>query len=287
MKRACILLSVLSLASGCSHGLSHEQAQQLIESNALVRPAEDHVVVDAVSMSSQTEAIVRATIAGQTSNLKFRKFDTGWAWEFMETRNGGWIAPDVGVGQIRETNRQRRIVEWVTKNQDAYQRTIEGLDGYSDGLPNRIDTPFTVTEWRRMRMFLGEIELRSIEDSQRHPEGYEPDAITPLAIERRRRRAQARMAPTASDAWGSEFLINFDFSEHQAVFLSVGPDKQKATDDDVMCVAKGRKEAFEGGIGGLRWAYDKSWVLPEGLDAVVAPHFTKTFGSVQYRKLLR
>jgi hypothetical protein len=264
MKRICALLPLLVLLSGCARALSHEQAQHIIESNPLIRPADDHVAVVALSASSPTEAIVRATIASETVNLKFRKYDTGWAWEFVETKGGGWIAPDVGVGQIRESNRQRRVVEWVAKNQDAYRKTIEAVDVYSNviDLPHLINAPFTVAEWLRLRKMFGEMALRLIDDSLHHPKAYAPDAVTPEGIERRRQAALARLATSASDAWGSELLLNFDAGERQAVFLSPGPDKQKGTDDDVMCVAKGRKE-IDPDVG-LRWTYDKSWRVPEG-----------------------
>lgn len=291
MKHLCLFLSFLAVTSGCTRELSHSQAQHIIESSPLVKPADDHVVVDAISSPSPTEAIVRATIAGETTNLKFRKYDTGWTWEFQETKGGGWIAPDQGVGQIREANRQRRIVQWVAKNQDAYRTSIEAVDELCGdvNLPHRLDMPFTVGQWLANRKSSGEMSIRLIADSLHYPKAYTPEATTPEGIERRRRRAQGLIAPPAvTDAWGSELLINFDVGDHQAVFLSMGPDKQKGTDDDVVCVAKGRKETWDlGGPGELRWAYDLSWVVPEGLDFAVSTHVTKTFGSVQYAKLLK
>ena len=73
MKQICVALSVLAALSACARGLSHQQAQHIIESSPLVKPSDDHVAVDAISSPSPAEAIVRATIAGETVNLKFRK----------------------------------------------------------------------------------------------------------------------------------------------------------------------------------------------------------------------
>jgi hypothetical protein len=132
---------------------------------------------------------------------------------------------------------------------------------------------------------LGEVGLNLIEDSKRNPRAYRPDAITPERIERRRQQALAQLAPTASDAWGSELWLSFDVGDHRAIFLSLGPDKQKGSADDVVCVINGRKEADN--VDGWHWTFDKSWIVPEGLDAVVSSHVTRTFGSVEYSKLVK
>jgi hypothetical protein len=101
--KAWILLGALFLC-GCSRGLSHDEALRVISGHKALR-ASDNVSVDAISSTSASEAIVRTTIAGETLNLKLRKFDTGWTWEFAETKGGGWIAPDVAIAQVREIRR--------------------------------------------------------------------------------------------------------------------------------------------------------------------------------------
>ena len=83
--------------------------------------------MDGVSSTNATEAIVRATIAGTTTNLKLRRFDTGWTWEFVETKAGGWVAPDVAVGQIREEQRTIAAAAWAEQNKAAYTRTAKTI----------------------------------------------------------------------------------------------------------------------------------------------------------------
>lgn len=253
MARVCAPLLAIVISCACARGLSHAQAQRVIESNPLVNPSADHVVVDAISLSSDTEAIVRATIADQTINLKFRRYDTGWTWEFMETKGGGWIAPDQGVGQIRESNRQLRIVQWFAKNEEAYRKTIEVIDAYTGLLGTTFVDPRTEENWRSVRKL-------------------------------------THKNPTETDAWGSEVLVRFVDDERavlflkKVVFLSSGPDKQKGTDDDVVCVATGRRTVeYDERI----WTYDLSWVVPEGLRSIVSSHVTKTFASVEYSKLIK
>lgn len=227
MKSIIVVLALLACA--CNRGLSHDEAVRVISTNKSLRPT-DNVAVNGISSSAPNEAIVRTTIAGETMNLKLRRFDTGWTWEFAETKGGGWIAPDLAVAQVRESNRQRRIVEWVAKNAVLYRNTIIRIDDYSS--------------------LLGTKAFQLIE--------------------------------TMPDTWDSEVVVQSHDDNNEYVFLSKGPDKQAGTDDDVVCVVKRRLA-----VDGMRmWTYDKSWVVPEGLDAVVSPHVTKTFGSVQYVKLL-
>lgn len=102
MKSTIAILALLACA--CSRGLSHDEALRTISTQKSLRVT-DNVTVDAISSSAPNEAIVRATIAGETMNLKLRRFDTGWAWEFAETKSGGWIAVDEAVAQVRERRR--------------------------------------------------------------------------------------------------------------------------------------------------------------------------------------
>ena len=58
---------------------------------------------------SEAEAIARVAIDGHVLNLKFRRYDDGWRWEFAETKAGGWIAPDVVAQQLTTA-----AVAWTT-----------------------------------------------------------------------------------------------------------------------------------------------------------------------------
>jgi hypothetical protein len=94
---------------GCSRSLTHKEAEEIVRRHPALQP-DDAVLVEAVSHESgQTEAIARAKLIAPTLNLKFRRYDTGWTWEFVETRAGGWIAPDVAIGQVRKEIRQANI----------------------------------------------------------------------------------------------------------------------------------------------------------------------------------
>jgi hypothetical protein len=64
---AALALSIPLLA--CSRSLTHDQVRVVIMQSSLVR-AMDNLSVDAVSPSGATEAIVRATIAGETNELE-------------------------------------------------------------------------------------------------------------------------------------------------------------------------------------------------------------------------
>ena len=113
------VLSVACCACG-QRDISSKEAHDIIAASPLLRKGVDGVEVEAISQeSSGREAIVRASIAGVSATLKFRRYDKGWSWDFFETSNGEWVSPADGVGQIRETNRVPRVLAWVTANTGA------------------------------------------------------------------------------------------------------------------------------------------------------------------------
>src|SRR5262249_37613613 len=124
---AIVIVSTLA----CNRGLSSDEAKRVVESNQVIRRADDHVMIDAISQSSPTEAVVRASISGEMTNLKFRRYDTGWSWEFVETKAGGWIAPDQAIIELREPARLKRVAEWVA----TFVLELEGKRAGKLGIP--------------------------------------------------------------------------------------------------------------------------------------------------------
>jgi hypothetical protein len=200
------------------------------------------VVVDAIPSSSQTEAIVRATIAGETTNLKFLKSDTGWTWEFVETKGGEWIAPDLGIGQVREADRQRRIVDWVRKNQDSYRKTIEVIGAHTEHLSTTAAEPRAVADWLKVRTFADDSLLARLNVGAR------------IGVDRK--YVEALISPTATDARGSEVLVRFA-DDGRRLFQNNGPDKQLGTDDDIICSKSASLDVRCGGrVSASLWVND-------------------------------
>lgn len=85
-------------------------------------------------------------------------------------------------------------------------------------------------------------------------------------------RAALMRNDSPTDAWGSEFSVQFDSAERRAMLISAGPDKTKNTDDDVACVTKPQSVIED---GELRWKKTYSWKVPEGLGDVVASYAEK------------
>lgn len=251
-----LLVWACLLATSCSGQLDHSQARGIIEEHSLIRKDSDAITVEAISQErGKPEAIVRATIAGVSVNLKFRRYDSGWRWEFIETAGGGWIAPDNGMPEIREADRQRRVKAWVAANRDAYRQTKYAISMYSDNLPRPGQT-FDVRTWLKQRKWYAEF-LETV------TAGKPSEKLRAGIIELRK--------DAIDDAWGSEIQVYLDASERIAGFLSIGPDKQKGTPDDVMCVVHSQQNTV------------KDWVVPEGLNEVVAPEVSgDNPGRVQY-----
>src|SRR5262249_30705849 len=140
----------------------------------------------------------------------------------------------------------------------------------------------TVADWFRWRKELSAMAERLLADAQKHPAAYTPESQTPEAIERRKHSVVLARNDHATDAWDHEVLVSFSDAQRQALIVSVGPDGQKGTDDDVLLLAKGRR-TFEDNE--LHWTYDKNWQIPEGLGALVENR-TDAHGSVSFKKII-
>jgi hypothetical protein len=265
MNRATTLCAIAMslLIFGCSRDLSHDEAKRVIEQSPFIRPA-DNVSVDGISATNTAEAVVRATIAGQTTNLKFRRFDKGWAWEFVETKTGGWVAPDVAVGQIREERRTVAALAWAAEHREAYKATAFDMDVmviYGPTPPQGLNAENWITEKHR---FIGLFETDTRPGMQQ--------------------RAKVLKDDHAGDAWGTEFSMDFNTTKNSVMVTSLGPDKKKGTDDDIVCIGQWR-QVFED--GGLRWTKDMSWSIPEGLGSLVEQFTDMPYGRIEYTKAVK
>lgn len=139
----CALFSVLA----CNRGLSRDEALRSINTHSTIRTTDD-VTIDALSQSGPNEAIVRATLLGRTTNLKLRRFDSGWTWEFVETKVGGWIPPETAMAELREPDRQKRATAWADAHRAEYTRTAWALHILAiyvpGGRPGAV--PFTIPQ---------------------------------------------------------------------------------------------------------------------------------------------
>ena len=275
-----VMLLVCALV-GCNRGLSHDQARQLIVGNNLIRSS-DAVAVDAVSAQGSTEAIARATIAGHTANLKFRKYDSGWTWEFVETKAGGWISPDVAMSQIREANRQAKIPEWALKNRSAYARTMAMMENVTNDMPTLETIPFSPDGWLFLRTKIADILDSVVREARKNPAAF-PNLTADDLDQREQRAAQLRDLQTP-DAWGHPLVRNFALGDHQAIIGSIGPDGAAGTSDDIVCKAVGSKRYED---DRFVWRYSKRWAVPEGLEDVMRDYIApKSEATVDYIKLL-
>lgn len=259
-----MLLAMLVVA-GCSGRLDHTQAEQIIEQSPLVKPDSDNVKVDAISSTSQTEAVVRATIADNTLNLKFRRFDNGWTWEFVETKSGGWIAPDVAMGQIRETQRAVAAAAWAEQHASDYAlsaRTVWLVSVHAVENPKLLVADPAL----KKRLKDGLIAMWG--------EREDPEAKTRLAILNNER---------VLDAWGSEILVNFDPKGNgEWLIVSPGADRRVGTADDLVCLST-HTEGYE--YGREVWNQHRRWTAPEGLRNVVEPLADERADKIEIRQL--
>ena len=198
----------------------------------------DKVDVSALSESGKNESIARVSINGAEMRLRFRLYDNGWKWESAETTVGNWVAASETVKQVREATRLKKAHRWAQENKELYVSTIRTLDRYAGDFPRRPSWGFTQLEWLRMRHEL----------AQRAPDFLD-----------------WKPADKAIDAWGSPLLLAFDSSSRSAIFLSAGPDKRKATPDDIVVRIEGRRE-WDDFYDSVMWNYYKHWSVPEGLE---------------------
>lgn len=242
----------------CSGGLTPEDAKQVVTGNSLMRPT-DTVIVDAVSATSDTESVVRTTINGHTLNLKLRRFDKGWTWEFVETKAGGWIAPDVAIGQIREEDRNAAAVQWANEHRANYASTAPVIEILQIYAPNPTEPMDAATWLAKRRQF-----ARFFRNS--------PDRYTVLSNDH------------PLDAWGTEIVGRFDASRNWALVQSAGPDKAVGTEDDLACLKSWRR-VFEDGR--MKWDSVQTWYVPEGLGDVVRAFVDEPDGEIKYAKVVK
>jgi hypothetical protein len=264
-----VIIGGLSMSiMACSRGLTHDRATSVIVANKLIR-ATDDVSVEALSESSPTETIVRATIAGEAVNLKFRKFDQGWTWEFVETATGGWVAPDVAIGQIREKHRTSAAAKWAEQQMDGYKATAMtvSLMALYD-VPNPTQRQNLVA-WKRFRSSLADM-FRQRQD---------------MKDDERSARLRVLTSDQQIDAWGSEIDTAADKNREAMVILSAGPDRVKGNEDDVRCeitFARGFED------GRMIWEQHKTWSVPEDLgDAVMNEFFDKSTDRVEFAEVIK
>jgi len=246
MRLRWLLLVVVFVpaVSACSRGLTRDEAMSAISRNSLIRPS-DTIAVDAISATSDSEAVVRASVGGQTTNLKLRRFDTGWTWEFVETKAGGWISPDIFLGEVHERERVQAAASWATKHSPAYTssaRTVWLVSVYHAPGPIERANPDRWRSWNK----------------------------TALEIWRERPDGKDRVAVLSGgpilDAWNNEIAVDLVERSTDVVVRSSGLDKTPGTADDILCLVVFRRD-FEDER--LVWAKDRSWTVPEGLNVVV------------------
>ncbi|MGE3519253.1 MAG: hypothetical protein AB7J63_09905, partial [Vicinamibacterales bacterium] len=169
------------------------------------------------------EAIARVKVDETSQNWRFRRYDTGWQWEMVETRSGGWIDAEAAARNIVESRRLARAMDWASRNRSDYEQTFRSMDDFSQNLPRRTEVPLNVETWDQGRSIMAALV--------RH------GGLSPVEKEERLKSLEGPMF----DAWGSEILMSFNDESRSATFLSVGADKLKGTNDDVICVVSGAK----------------------------------------------
>jgi hypothetical protein len=202
-------------------------------------------------------------------NLKFRRFDKGWAWEFVETKTGGWITPDVAIGQIREQHRASAAAKWAEQQKDAYAataNTISLVAMYNVPNPTELINGGT---WTKMRGSLAEMFR------------HRPD----MAEEERTARLRVLTSDRQVDAWGSDIETRFNRDSSAVLIVSAGPDKTKGNEDDLKC-----NNTFTQGFenGRTVWEHHRGWSVPEGLgSAVMNKFFDSRTDRVEYTQVVK
>src|SRR5687767_15082132 len=95
---ASATMVLVVFGAGCNRGLTAEKADGIITAHPKaigVTP----VSTEGISATSETEAITKTKIGDEVLNLKFRRYDKEWRWEFVETKGGGWIASEEVLDQ--------------------------------------------------------------------------------------------------------------------------------------------------------------------------------------------
>ena len=206
MRPWTIAIVLAALCGACSGGkLSSEEALRVIRSNSTIT-TKDTVAVEAVSQAEgAAEAIVKAKVNAATMNLKLRRYDKGWQWEFAETNGGSWIAPHLALEPMREEERLARAAEWAKPHLEKYALTATVLALQCHPCPRSGDE-FDLQSWdARRKMLLGVFERKQ----------------NALALRAFREGAL--------DGWEKPIEVGrFDSSKRAVAFRSLGPDGKAA-----------------------------------------------------------
>ncbi len=146
---AAIALVVLSLA-GCSRDLTRREADRIVSENpkaAGVAP----VSTEGISKTSDSEAITKTRIGEAVFNLKFRRYDSDWKWEFVETKAGSWIAAEQLLDELQEKRRVTRAEAWAAEHIEGYTKTIDAMSSSALEMPARGE-PFEVESWTKLKL---------------------------------------------------------------------------------------------------------------------------------------
>lgn len=249
-----VVVIAATFVTGCSGDLTRKTADRVVSQNpkaAGIAP----VATEGISKTSDSEAITKTRLGEDLYNLKFRRYDNDWKWEFVETKGGGWIAADELLDELQEKQRLKRAEAWAVGQLEAYTKTIAEMDEYSDNMPRRTDWSFDVMSWSRLRKSMADL-LGSFKSSATPDKRAEID------------ESIKRLQSPAFDAWGNEILLHFNSSDRQATFVSLGPDKQKGSADDIICIVSGRRN-WDNSRDEIMWDYSKAWRLPEGLQPAI------------------
>jgi hypothetical protein len=225
-KRTMVLVGLIAVfATGaCGRGLDRDEAKRIVQDSPLIRPT-DNVAVEAMSALNDAETVVRTTIAGKPTNLKFRRFDTGWKWEFVETNSGGWIAPEVAISQIREEQRAVAAAKWAAENAAPYAATAKTM--YYVSLYH-VPNPSELANFEMWKKLTAGI----VDMAKRRPDMQ--DRLPVLTADR------------WSDAWGSDIAARYDGKDGSTVLVSFGPDKIQGNEDDLICLNTFRRDYEDG-----------------------------------------
>ncbi len=247
LRIASLLSAVLLMA--CNSKLSSAEAERVISANPKALEI-GSVRVEAVSQADgSNEAIARVALGDTKLNAKLRQYDKGWEWEFVETTAGTWLPPERVIAELSEQQRLKRATAWANERAAQYQQTIAAMDAYSGNLPRPPEAAFNIIEWDKRRKMSA-------------------SAYRNIAPSAERTKTAESLESPAVDAWGNEVLLNFDSSTRTATFVSMGPDKQKGTPDDVICVSKGYRN-WDDFYDKVLWDYRKTWRVPEGLQGAI------------------
>jgi hypothetical protein len=260
---AGVFILALVSASACgSKELTRDEAKNVIQQRSLIRPT-DNVSVDAISSTSPTEALVRASLAGTTTNLKFRCFDTGWTSEFVETKTGGWLAPDVAIGQIREDNRKAAAAKWAQEHKELYAKTAKQMyyiSVYHVPNPKEVALPnYREYQEKQLRLFASLFKDKSDTDSQL--------------------RFSVIQSKELRDAWEAPIRFDYNSKDGSTLVVSSGADKKAGTDDDLVCLNTFRR-GYEDGRE--VFFHDRTWRIPEHMDSIVGDFFDTDGDKLEY-----